>query len=180
MNTTITTTKIYRNDTTGYRVTLIDNNRGYATVKDSNGYDFPMVGSDYPFAATLAASRARLNGAVEVPAAPVAQMESPLAPADRKASFLASPGATLIVPSLPQARCLAWSDNGDAEPFSRRRIRRGRASHVGMTAPLDVLIAMSRRGWVILDHPTMPMSAMMTDTGKRALATYIAQHGEVL
>lgn len=172
------TTKIYRNDSTGYIVTLIDNGRG-ARVKDSLGYDFPMVGSDYPFAGILAASRAKLNGAAEVAAPAPAQMTSPLAASEqvRMARPLAAGGAGSVGgPTLPQARCLNWASAGDRS----RVIHRGRASVIGMTAPLDVLVAMSRRGWVTLDHPTMPVSATIKPAGRNALAAYIAKHGEVL
>jgi hypothetical protein len=168
------TTTIYRNDTTGYTVTLTDNGRG-ARVTDSKGFTFPMVGSDYPYAGLLAKSRAHLNGATEIPAAPVAQMTSPLAVTDQRASHLVNPGASLVMPSLPQARCLAWAQNCD--PY--HRVRRGRASVIGKTAPLDVLIAMSRRGWVTLDHDIMPTSGCITRAGSNALAAYVAKNGPV-
>ncbi len=186
------TTKTYRNDTTGYRVTLIDNGRG-ARVTDSLGYDFPMVGADYPHAATLAKSRAHNNGAVEVPQvgwptpcqhgdyncllcdAP-AQMASPL-PAElqvRSSRPLADGGGSADIPTLPQARCLSW-----AATFARE-VRRGNASVDGRTAPMPVLVAMARRGWLDLDHSIRPTYGEITATGRRALAAYVAKHGEVL
>lgn len=178
MNTTITTTKIYRNDTTGYRVTLIDNNRGYAKVADSKGYEFPMVGSDYPFAATLAASRARLNGAVEVPAAPARQMTSPLAvdAQVRSARPLADGGGVADLPTLPQARILQWCMSA---PFGRA-VARGHADHLGRTATHSQLIAMWRRGWLDLDNTVRPTRGSITRNAAAALAAYVAQHGQVL
>ncbi len=168
------TTTTYRNDATGYRVTLTDNGKG-ARVTDSNGYDFPMVGADYPFAALLAASRAKLNGATEVPAptAP-AQVASPLESSAqvRSARPLAA-GATLTMPSLPQARCLAW-----ASGRSVGTVRRGVASVTGQTAPYTLLQAMARRGWFTISEDRT--AALITDTGRRALAAYVAKHGEVL
>lgn len=169
------TTRIYRNDATGYTVTLTDNGRGSARVTDSLGYDFAMVGSDYPFAALLAESRAGMNGAVEVPTPAARQMASPLA-ADaqvRSARPLAGPTGNIGEPSLPQARCLAW-----AARSAVGTVRRGVASVTGATAPYTVLQAMARRRWfTISGDRTM---ALITDTGKRALAAYVAKHGEVL
>jgi hypothetical protein len=174
------TTTIYRNDTTGYQVTLVDNGRG-ARVTDSLGYNFPMVGADYPHAATLAASRAHLNGAVEVPAPAPAQMHSPLA-ADaqvRSPRPLANGGGSADIPTLPQARCLKWSVGDDAAaPI--RPVTRGFASVDGRTAPLPVLIAMARRGWLDLDHPIRPSYGRVTKAGHLALLAYITKHGEVL
>lgn len=174
MTQTGTITKIYRNDATGYTVTLIDNGRGYAEVTDSLNYRFPMVGADYPHASALAKGRAGINGAVEVPAPAQAQMASPLATEAqvRSARPLAS-GATLTMPERAQARCLSW-----ASPYGT--VRRGYASPVGATATLSQLLAMSRRGWFDLDHPIRPTLATITDTGRRALAAYVAKHGEVL
>lgn len=174
------TTTMYRNDSTGYTVTLIDNGKG-ARVFDSLGYDFPMVGADYPHAVTLAKSRAHFNGAVEIEAPTERQMTSPLPAALRVRSSRPLVSNTIGLPTLPQARCLKWSASSTGSgPLDVRRVHRGRASVIGMTAPLDVLTAMSRRGWVTLDHPTMPMSATITDTGRKALAAYVAKHGEVL
>ncbi|MES2211377.1 MAG: hypothetical protein V4515_14535 [Chloroflexota bacterium] len=167
------TTKTYSNPDTGYWVTLVDNGNGAARVTDSLAYSFPMAGADYPFAALLASSRAAHNGAVEVPAAPApAQIVSPLAPAAQVAPSNLATGATLIMPTLPQARCLAyanWSVVGT--------ILRGPVSATGRTAPFTQFIAMRRRGWfTISEDRTM---ALITDTGKRALARYIAQNGPV-
>lgn len=75
-----TTDRIYRNPATGYTVRLTDNGRGYAVVTDNRGYRFPMVGADYPFAALLAASRAHLNGATEVP--PIAKRIGDMNPSE--------------------------------------------------------------------------------------------------
>lgn len=172
------TTKTYRNDATGYRVTLTDNGRG-AIVTDSLGYSFPMVGADYPFAAVLAASRARLNGATEVPALPEpAQMTSPLA-ADaqvRQARPLAT-GATFTMPLLTQARCLAWAARAIG---TRGAVRRGYASPTGASATLSQLLGMARRDWLTLDHPYRPTLGTITAAGRAALAAYVAKHGEVL
>lgn len=174
----MTQTKTYRNPDTGYWVTLTDSGHRVAAVTDSLGYRFPMIGADYPHAAVLAASRAHNNGAVEVPAAPApVPMVSPLAPAAQVRSTRPLVAETIGLPTLPQARCLTWATGaGDRS----RAIHRGRASVIGMTAPLDVLIAMSRRGWVMLDHPTMPMSATVRPAGRSALNAYVAKHGPVL
>lgn len=174
------TTTIYRNDTTGYTVTLIDNGRGGARVTDSLNYDFPMVGSDYPFAATLAASRAHLNGAVEVPAAPAAQMTSPL-PADLQVKSSRPLVANVIgLPTLPQARCLSWAGrSGQWAEGVRGTVRRGFASIAGNTAPMPVLVAMARRGWLELDHPIRPTEGAITEAGRNALAAYVAKNGPV-
>jgi hypothetical protein len=172
------TTTIYRNDTTGYTVTLIDNGRGGARVTDSLNYDFPMVGSDYPFAATLAKSRAHLNGAVEVPAAPAAQMTSPL-PVDLQVKSSRPLVANVIgLPTLPQARCLNWSVGDDAA-MPVRPVARGFASVDGHTAPMPVLIAMARRGWFELDHPIRPTYGRATQAGHLALLAYVTKNGEV-
>jgi hypothetical protein len=173
------TTTIYRNDSTGYTVILTDNGRGFAEVADSLNYRFSMVGADYPHAAVLAKSRAHLNGAVEVPAPVTQQMTSPLAADARVRSTRPLVAGVVGEPTLPQARCLQWSAGGTGY-LGARPVRRGRASVTGATAPLDVLIAMSRRGWMTLDHPIRPMAGDITDAGRRALATYIAKHGEVL
>lgn len=169
------TTTTYRNDSTGYRVTLVDNGRGYAEVTDSLNYRFPMAGADYPFAGLLASSRAKLNGAVEVPpVATPAPATSPL-PVElqtRSARPLAT-GATLTMPTLPQARCLDWGQHGWP-------VRRGVASVTGATAPMPVLIAIARRGWLDLDNPARPTEGCVTDAGRRALAAYVAKNGEVL
>lgn len=171
----MTQTTIYRNDTTGYRVTLMDNGRD-ARVTDSLGYDFPMVGADYPHAAVLAASRAHLNGAVEVAAPAPAQMVSPLTTdAQVPASNLAA-GAVLTMPTLPQARCLDWAHNKSLSAS----VFRGQASSTGQTATLDQLLGMARRGWLTLDHPYRPTYGTITAAGRNALAAYVAKHGEVL
>lgn len=172
----MTQTTIYRNDATGYRVTLVDNGRGYAEVTDSLNYRFPMAGADYPFAAVLAASRAHLNGAVEVAAPAPAQMTSPLAvDAQVPASNLAA-GAVLTMPTLPQARCLDWARNKSLSAS----VFRGRASSTGQTATLDQLQAMARRGWLELDRRVAPNRGTLTAAGRNALAAYVAKHGEVL
>lgn len=164
----MTQTTIYRNDKSGYTVTLIDNGRG-ATVKDSLGYNFPMVGADYPYARTLAASRAHLNGAVEVPAAPApAQIVSPLAWAAQVRSDRPLAAGTIGLPSLPQARCLTHDT-----------VRRGFASVDGRSAPMPVLIAMWRRGWMTLDNSIRPTYGTITLAGERALAAYVAKNGPV-
>lgn len=169
------TTTIYRNDTTGYTVTLIDNGRGGARVTDSLNYDFPMVGSDYPFAATLAKSRAHLNGAVEVPAAPAAQMTSPLPAALQVKSSRPLVANVIGLPTLPQARCLDWARNRSLSAT----VFRGVASHTGQTAPMPVLVAMARRGWLELDHPIRPTQGTITEAGRNALAAYVAKNGPV-
>lgn len=171
----MTQTKIYRNDATGYRVTLTDNGRGYAVVTDSLDYRFPMTGADYKHAALLAASRAHLNGAVEVAATPApAQIVSPLAPAAQVPASNLAAGATLTVPTVAQARSLQWATDNDGG------VRRGHASVTGQTATFDQLRAMARRGWLHLDHPVRPCSGIITNAGRAALAAYVAQHGEVL
>lgn len=177
----MTQTTTYRNPDTGYTVKLLDIRPGVAKVTTSDGFDFPMIGIDYPHAKTLAASRAHLNGAIEVSywtSAPE-QMTSPLAPANqvRSARPLAN-GANLTMPTLPQARCLAW-----AAPTTDGRtveVRRGNASVIGATAPYTVLQAMARRGWLLLDHDTRPTYGVITTAGRNALAAYVAKHGEVL
>ena len=165
------TTTIYRNDTTGYTVTLIDNGKG-ARVVDSLNYDFPMVGSDYPHAAVLARSRAHLNGAVLVATPEPTQMTSPLAPAAQVPASNLAAGAKLTEPSLPQARCLDW-----AVRVGRGIVRRGPVSLLGNTAPLTVLIAMKRRGWFTISEDRS--MALITDTGRRVLSAYVTKHGEV-
>ncbi len=172
------TTTTYRNDSTGYRVTLIDNGRGYAKVTDSRGYEFPMVGADYRFAALLASSRAAHNGAVLVAdvAAP-APVTSPLTSETQVPASNLAAGATLTMPLLPQARCLAWSAGAD---WGTRQVRRGYASVTGQTATSAQLFAMARRGWMELDHPYRPTFGMITGAGRHALAAYVAKHGEVL
>ena len=172
----MTTTKTYRNDSTNYWVTLTDSGHGVAAVTDSLGYRFPMVGSDYAHAATLAASRAHNNGAVEVVAVPApAPMASPL-PAELQVRS-ARPLAVGVIglPSLPQARCLQWV----VRDTFNGKVMRGYASTDGRTAPMPVLIAMSRRGWLELDHPIRPTSGTITDAGRNALAAYVVKHGEV-
>lgn len=172
----MTTTTIYRNDTTGYTVTLIDVKPGVARVKDSNGYDFPMIDADYPHAATLAKSRAHFGGAIEVPAPAPAQMTSPLPVAlqVRSSRPLATGAAGAIgEPTLPQARCLDWAKHGGI-------IRRGMATYAGSTATMSQLIGMMRRGWVTLDDNRRPTQGRITCTGMRALVAYVAKHGEVL
>lgn len=191
------TTTIYRNDTTGYTVTLIDNGRG-AIVKDSKGYAFPMVGSDYPYAGILAASRAKLNGATEVPAPDAYVPSGPpvVTPTGRSklaARFgeqaaeaaiakvtrpLTNPGASLVIPSLPQARCLLWSAGDDAAA-AVRPVARGFASVDGRTAPLPVLVAMARRGWLELNHPIRPTFGRITRAGHLALLAYVTKNGPV-
>jgi hypothetical protein len=173
------TTTTYRNDITGYVVTLIDNERGHAVVTDSKGYSFPMVGADYPHAATLARGRAHLNGAAEVPqvGAP-APIVSPLASeAQVPASNLAT-GATLTMPTLPQARCLAWASRTTLAGSGT--VLRGNASVTGQTATFDQLRAMARRGWLDLNHPVRVNLGVITPAGRAALAAYVAKHGEVL
>lgn len=172
----MTQTKTYRNPTTGYTVTLTDNGRG-ARVTTSDGFDFPMVGADYPFATLLASSRAHLNGAVELPASPApAQMTSPLAPdAQVSSARPLAAGATLTMPTLPQARCLSWATTAHSG-----MVRRGVASVTGQTAPLSVLVAMVRRGWFEWPTGLKMQAAALTDTGRRALAAYVAKHGQVL
>lgn len=172
----MTQTRTYRNDATGYRVTLTDNGRD-ARVTDSLGYDFPMVGADYPHAAVLAASRARLNGAVEVATPAPAQMTSPLAADAQVRSERPLVAGVIGLPTLPQARCLKWATDGGQYG---RAIRRGHASHVGNTATRDQLVAMHRRGWVTLDNATRPTAGAITKAGAAALAAYVAKHGEVL
>ncbi len=181
------TTTTYRNDTTGYVVTLIDNDRGGARVTDSLGYNFPMDGADYPHAAALAARRAHRSGAALVPqVATPAPLASPLAPETqvRSARPLAA-GTTLTMPTLPQARCLLWSVGitpgvvADGTP-PVRPVKRGYASVDGRTAPLTVLQAMARRGWLQLDHPIRPTQGTVTKAGHLALLAYVTKHGEVL
>lgn len=163
----MTQTTIYRNDKSGYTVTLIDNGRG-ATVKDSLGYNFPMVGADYPHAARLAASRAHFAGAIEVATPEPAQIVSPLAADAQVRSDRPLAAGVIGLPSLPQARCL-----------TRELVTRGYASVTGQTAPMPVLIAMARRGWLDLDHPIRPGHGHVNAAGKRALAAYVAKHGPV-
>lgn len=199
------TTTTYRNDITGYRVTLVDNGKG-ARVTDSLGYDFPMVGADYPHAKTLAASRAHLNGAAPVgcadcdaPAVAESQghgmpegqtgpkcsrhsqprdLWSPL-PAELQVRSARPLAAGVIgLPSLPQARCLNWSVGDDAA-MPIRPVVRGFASVDGRTAPMPVLIAMARRGWLELDHPIRPSYGRATKAGHLALLAYVTKHGEV-
>lgn len=165
----MTQTTIYRNDATGYRVTLVDNERGYAEVTDSLNYRFPMAGADYQHAAVLAASRAHLNGAVLVATPEPVQMTSPLAADAQVRSERPLVAGTIGLPTLPQARCL-----------TRDLVTRGYASPTGQTAPMPVLIAMARRGWLDLDHPIRPGHGHVNAAGKRALAAYVAKHGEVL
>ncbi len=143
---TTTTYTIYRNDVTNYQVTLIDTGRG-ARVIDSKGYDFPMVGADYPHAALLAASRAHLNGAVEVPAvAAPAPVVSPLAPAAQVPASNLGRGARLTVMSEPLARAVVGA-----------RVARGGGHAIGTrlgrnaVTTLPMLQALVRRGhaeWV--------------------------------
>lgn len=171
----MTQTKTYHNDRTGYTVTLVDNGRGYAEVSDSLNYRFPMVGADYPHAATLAKGRAGINGAVEVPAVPApAQIVSPLAPVAQVAPSNLAAGATLTMPTLPQARCLDWAATAHGGI-----VRRGVASHTGHTAPLPVLVAMVRRGWFEWPAGLKMQAVKVTGTGMRALAAYVARNGEV-
>jgi hypothetical protein len=169
----MTTTTIYCNDKTGYWVTLTDNGRG-ATVVDSKGYNFPMVGADYPHAGQLASSRAHFNGAVEVPApAAPAPVASPLVSDAQVRSARPLSSNTIGLPTDAQARCLDWCKSGWS-------IRRGVASVTGSTATLDQLQAMARRGWLDLDHPIRPTRGEINTAGRNALAAYVAKHGEVL
>lgn len=172
----MTQTKTYRNEATGYTVTLIDYRPGVAKVVDSKGYDFAMIGIDYKHAPLLASSRAHINGAVEVAAVPEpAQIVSPLAPAAQVAPSNLATGATLTMPTLPEARCIDWAYTHDGS------IRRGMASVTGATAPLSVLRAMARRGWVTLHGSGYrPTHATVKPSAAAALATYRRKHGEVL
>lgn len=175
------TTTIYRNDITGYTVTLTDNGRGYAKVTDSLNYEFPMVGPDYRHAGTLAKSRAHFGGAVEVPAAPTAQMSSPLRTEAQVRQSRPLVANVIGLPTLPQARCLSWADrNGQWAEGVRGTVRRGFASIAGNTAPMPVLVAMARRGWLELDHPIRPTQGTITDAGRRAVTAYVAKNGPVL
>lgn len=168
------TTTIYRNDITGYTVTLTDNGRGYAKVTDSLNYEFPMVGPDYRHAGTLAKSRAHFGGAVEVPAAPTAQMSSPLRTEAQVRQSRPLVANVIGLPTLPQARCLVRAKYRDGS------VRRGFASVDGRTAPMPVLVAMARRGWLELDHPIRPTQGTITDAGRRAVTAYVAKNGPVL
>jgi hypothetical protein len=170
------TTTTYRNDSNGYWVTLEDrdNVRCVAIVTDSLGYRFPMIGADYPHAATLARSRAHNNGATEVPpvAAP-APAASPLAVDVQVRSARPLASNTTGLPTFPQARAMAvaikWTPEG--RPATIQRCAR---------TNLALMIAMSRRGWLDLDHQIRPTEGCVTDAGRRALAAYVAKHGEVL
>lgn len=198
----MTQTTIYRNDSTGYMVKLIDVQPGVARVEDSKGYSFPMIDDDYPYAALLAKSRAHLNGAVEVPANPLvpnvegfegrcavtcaprrrhtckpAQMTSPLeAPAQVRSARPLATGATLTMPELPQARCLAWA----RERSLHCRVMRGTASVTGQTATRTQLVGMARRGWLELDDAIRPTYGTITHAGRQAIIAYVARNGEVL
>jgi hypothetical protein len=173
------TTTTYRNDTTGYTVTLIDNGPTRTRVIDSKGYSFPMIDVDYPHAATLAASRAHLNGATLVPAPAPVQMASPLA-ADAQVRTVKPlrKEAILTMPTTAQARCLNWAAN-DPDSYDGK-VGRGMPSASGSTVHASTLRAMALRGWLDLDHPIRPNYGKITDTGRHALAAYVAKYGEVL
>lgn len=138
------TTTTYRNDVTGYRVTLTDNGKG-ARVTDSLGYDFPMNGSDYPFAGLLASSRAKLNGAVEVPQMATSQMASPLTAATQVPASNLRVGSSLTTVSDPLARAIV----GARAALGGRR--EGVRLHRSAVTTLPMLQALVRRGhatWV--------------------------------
>lgn len=96
---------------------------------------------------------------------PAAQVVSPLPAAERCSSGLAA-GATLTMPTEPQARALAGADTFGHIP---RYGYRG----VGYT----VLRALKRRGWVELNHPVRFDLGRITEAGRKALARYEARHG---
>lgn len=97
------------------------------------------------------------------PAAP--QIVSPLPAAERCASGL-SAGATLTMPTEPQARVLARGAAG------RGIWRYGHTYGVGIT----MLRALARRGWLELDDKVRPQYGTLTDAGRKALARYDAKH----
>ncbi len=170
------TTTTYRNEDTGYRVTLTDNENGYAKVTDSKGYEFPMVGADYRFAALLASSRAAHNGAVLVADVPApAPVTSPLTPDTQVPASNLAAGATLTVPTEAQARAMAI-----AIKWSSAQLGRGPVVRRGRRTPAPMLRAMARRGWLVLDHSIRPTAGTITPAGRYALAAYVAKHGEVL
>jgi hypothetical protein len=98
-----------------------------------------------------------------------AQIESPLPAAERRCSGLAR-GATLTMPTEPQARVMAitvkWTREG--APLQIFRSKR---------CDLRMLRALARRGWLELNHPIRPTYGTLTDAGRKALAAYEAKYG---
>ncbi len=90
-------------------------------------------------------------------------MTSPLPAAERCASGLAR-GASLTMPSEPQARAL---DN------PRGVVLRYGSTGVGLT----MLRSLARRGWIVLDDRIRPAHGVITSNGRRALSRYEAKAG---
>lgn len=99
---------------------------------------------------------------------PAPQMASPLPAAERCTSGLAT-GATLTMPTEPQARIMS-----EAADWWAGTVRRGRHCPETATTGLRNMRAMARRGWLELDDPIRPTYGTLTDAGRRALARYNA------
>jgi len=157
-----TTTFFQMGDVTGTADTNADGVRIYTVTHTLTGHTTSST------VAALALRVAREWVAQAPVVAAFAQIESPLPAAERCASGLAR-GATLTMPTEPQARALA---KVDGEGFLRRFGVFG-VGHI-------MLRALARRGWVDLDHPIRPLYGRITSAGRRALAAYERKHGPVL
>ena len=99
------------------------------------------------------------------------QIESPLPTVERCASGLAT-GANLTMPTKMQSYAMAC-----AVKWSSAQLNRPAVIYRTSRTNIRTLLAMSRRGWLDLDHPIRPTCGTLTDAGRRALARYESKHG---
>jgi hypothetical protein len=154
---------VYLNAETGAVVTLHTDAYGAHHIMANVGTS-PEPTGDRDWAESLANGLALKLGATRH-LAPVAQMASPLPPAERCTSGLArGTSVTALSPEL-----LAKLREATLNPTATDALLRGPADQHGR-ATRTQLVALARRGYLVLNHSVRPTYGTLTDLGRRACA----------
>lgn len=165
--TQATRLKIYRNEATGYALTMVTDAQGVIHVTDSEAFHATTVDADR--AETILWERSLRFGA-KPHQAPAPTMASPLATDAQVPSANLGRGSSLTTMTDAQARVVSYA----LKRITTGVIHRGSSELDGYaTAPM--LRAMARRGWLELDDKIRPTYGTVTDAGRTALEWYDAQ-----
>ncbi len=162
--TQATRIKIYRNEATGYALTMVTDAQGVIHVTDSEAFHATTV--DPADAAAILWERS-LRFDARPHQAPAPTMASPLAADAQVPSANLARGSTLTQMSDAQATVARF-----AVEHVGGCVFRGPAD--GQTATATMLRAMERRGWLQLDNRIRPQYGRMTPHGVKALERYDA------
>lgn len=162
--TQATRIKIYTNTETDYALTMVTDAQGIVHVTDSEGFHATTLSPTD--AETILWERSLRFGAKPYQA-PAPQMASPLTPAAQVPAANLGRGASLTTMNDAQATKIREAlDVAGAVwrgPVSAKR-----------HAPLSMLRAMAKRGWLELDNRIRPTFGTVTDAGRKALERHDA------